>query len=108
MEADEGTRSAFTRAVIALVRRIPPGRVATYGQVAALAGNPRAARQVARILHSCSAGQGLPWHRVLNREGRISLPAGRGGGTQQGRLEAEGVAFDADGRVDLERVLWRG
>ena len=101
------SRSPFTQRVVELIRAVPCGRVATYGQIAALAGNGRAARQVARILHACSEAEGLPWHRVVNREGRVSLPAEGGGDEQHRRLEAEGVAFDVRGRLDLTRFLWR-
>jgi methylated-DNA-protein-cysteine methyltransferase-like protein len=80
--------------------------VATYGQIAALAGNPKGARQVARILHSCSHGEGLPWHRVVNREGRISLGQLQGEVEQKELLEREGVVFDRTGRIDLTRFLW--
>ena len=97
----------FTQRVIDVILAIPVGTVATYGQVAALAGNRRAARQVSRVLHSSSRKNGLPWHRVVNREGRISLPEGRGGHRQRTRLEAEGVRFDAAGRIDLPAFQWR-
>jgi methylated-DNA-protein-cysteine methyltransferase-like protein len=99
---------AFSEAVVALVKAIPRGRVATYGQLAALAGNPGAARQVARLLHTLSEKEGLPWHRVLNREGRISLPRGRGYEEQRARLVAEGVRFGPGDRLDLARYGWRG
>ena len=98
--------SPFTQRVIDIIRAIPEGTVATYGQVAALAGNRRAARQVSRILHSSSGKHGLPWHRVVNREGRISLPRGRGGVRQRSRLEAEGIRLDATGRIDLDTFRW--
>jgi len=101
-------RMAFSEAVVALVKAIPRGRVATYGQLAALAGNPGAARQVARLLHTLSEKEGLPWHRVLNREGRISLPRGRGYEEQRARLVAEGVRFGPGDRLDLARYGWRG
>lgn len=71
----------------------------TYGQVARLAGNPRAARQVARILHSLSRTEQLPWHRVLNAKGEISLD----GDEQQLALEAEGVVFERPGKLSLSR-----
>ncbi len=90
----------------ALIRQIPAGRVSTYGLIAGCAGNRRGARQVVRILHAASAKDGLPWHRVVNREGRIVLPRGRGFEEQKGLLEAEGVVFGAGGRIDLERFLW--
>ena len=99
--------SPFTLRVIDIIRAIPEGTVATYGQVAALAGNRRAARQVSRILHSSSEKHGLPWHRVVNREGRVSLPCGNGGDRQRMHLEAEGVRFDASGRIDLDAFRWR-
>ena len=63
------SHQTFTTRVIEAIRSIPAGRVATYGQIADMAGNRRAARQVARLLHACSHTQGLPWHRVVNREG---------------------------------------
>lgn len=92
-------------AIHAIVRRIPRGRVATYGQIARLAGRPRAARQIGYALHGCPPA--LPWHRVLNAKGRISLPAGSTSAlAQRRRLEAEGVVF-LGGRVDLERFGWR-
>lgn len=100
-------QNPFTRRVIDTILAIPSGTVATYGQVAALAGNRRAARQVSRILHSSSRKYGLPWHRVVNREGRISLPPGRGGGRQRRLLESEGIQPDRTGRVDLDQFGWR-
>jgi methylated-DNA-protein-cysteine methyltransferase-like protein len=94
--------------VYAVVRRIPRGRVATYGQVAALAGLGGQARQVGYALHALPGEGFAPWHRVVNARGAISLPPGGGGDvTQRLRLEREGVRFDARGRVDLERYGWR-
>jgi methylated-DNA-protein-cysteine methyltransferase-like protein len=100
------THQSFTTQVIEAIRSITAGRVATYGQIAAMAGNRRAARQVARILHACSHTQGLPWHRVVNREGRIALGAFSGHEDQKRLLENEGVGFDETSRIDLERYLW--
>lgn len=88
-----------------VVAAIPPGSVATYGQVAELAGLPRAARRVGRILASLPAGTRLPWHRVVNASGRSSLP-GAAGAEQRRRLAAEGVRF-VNGRTSLERFRWR-
>jgi methylated-DNA-protein-cysteine methyltransferase related protein len=68
----------FTERVTALIRSVPRGWVTSYGTVAAAAGNPRAARQVARILHSCSGSRDLPWHRIVGAGGRIRLPEGNG------------------------------
>ncbi len=96
----------FTREVKAVIRRIPRGRVATYGQIAALAGRERAARGVSWILHSSSEAAGLPWHRVIGGPGRISLPRGRGFEEQKRRLVAEGVAVGPGGRIDLKRYQW--
>lgn len=99
-------KSELTQRIIDIIRAIPEGSVATYGQVARLAGNPRAARQVSRILHTFSRKEGLPWHRVINREGRISLKPMQGYEEQRERLESEGVVFDSTARVDLDRFLW--
>jgi methylated-DNA-protein-cysteine methyltransferase-like protein len=99
-------RTPFTDRVVLIVRRIPRGRVASYGQIAAMAGSPSGARQVARLLHSLSEVEGLPWHRVINSRGTISLP-GLGGEIQRGLLEHEGVEFGLGGVVDLERCGWR-
>ena len=89
-----------------LIAGIPSGKVATYGLIAACAGNHRASRQVAWVLHSCSAKDNLPWHRVINSKGGISLPVGGGFEQQRLLLEAEGIAVDQKGRVDLKRHLW--
>jgi methylated-DNA-protein-cysteine methyltransferase-like protein len=97
---------SFSQQVIAIVRGIPPGRVATYGQIAACAGNPRAARGVVWVLHAASRKHELPWHRVVNSRGTISLRPGGGYEEQRSRLEAEGLRFDSRGRLDLRTVLW--
>ena len=96
----------FHKLTIAAIKKIPSGKVATYGQIAAMAGSPRGARQVVRALHSSSDKEGLPWHRVINSQGMISLPPGRGFELQRQLLEDEGVEFDRKGRVDLKRFLW--
>jgi methylated-DNA-protein-cysteine methyltransferase related protein len=96
----------FTREVKKAIRSIPRGRVATYGQIAALAGREHGARGVAWILHSSSETAGLPWHRVIGAAGRISLPRGRGFAEQKARLLAEGVTVGPRGRVDLKRYRW--
>jgi methylated-DNA-protein-cysteine methyltransferase-like protein len=99
------TRS-FTDAVIGVIKRIPKGKVATYGQIAAYAGNPRGARQVVRVLHTCTEKHRLPWHRVLNRQGRIVLKPGLGYEIQKDLLRREGVEFGANDAVDFDRYLW--
>lgn len=96
----------FTRAVIEIIQGIPSGRVLTYGYIAALAGNPGAARQVSRILHAMSDKYGLPWHRVINSKGKISLLPSGGYEIQKSRLESEGICFDKKDQVDLETYLW--
>ena len=96
----------FTQDVKKAIRSIPRGRVATYGQIAALAGREHGARGVAWILHSSSEAAGLPWHRVIGGSGRISLPRRRGFEEQKRRLSAEGVAVGPGGRIDLKRYQW--
>jgi methylated-DNA-protein-cysteine methyltransferase-like protein len=100
------SEKTYTQRVLEAIKAVPPGRVATYGQLAAMAGNPRGARQVVRVLASLSAKEGLPWHRVINARGTISLP-GAGFDEQKVRLEAEGVAVDGRGAVDLKKYQWR-
>jgi methylated-DNA-protein-cysteine methyltransferase-like protein len=103
----ESTESlTFTERAAQVILSIPEGRVATYGQVAAMAGNPRGARQVVRLLHTASDSLGLPWHRVVNREGLIGLPAGGGYEEQRSRLESEGVPFRIDDRIDMRSYQW--
>lgn len=92
----------FTLNVIKVVGEIPAGKVMTYGSVAALAGNSRAARQVARILSSCSDKYNLPWHRVLSSKGFISLPENRGRELQTVLLENEGIVIGPSGFIDLK------
>jgi len=91
-----------------VVRRIPRGRVATYGQIAELAGAPGHARQVGYALHALPDGTAVPWHRVVNAHGRVS-PRSVTDWTleQRRRLEAEGIDFDDAGRLDLARRRWR-
>lgn len=97
----------FTRSVIEVIKRIPPGKVCTYGRIGAMAGQTNGARQVTRILHSMSRRHDLPWHRVININGFISLPKHGGYDEQKDRLRREGITFDKIDRVDLETYLWR-
>ena len=91
-----------------VVRSIPEGKVATYGQVALLAGNPRWARVVGYALHSNPSPGIIPCHRVVNREGRTAESFAFGGGEVQRQiLESEGIIFNADGSVDLTEYLWK-
>ena len=96
----------FTAEVIKLIKSIPRGKVATYGQIACLSGFYPSVRRVVWILHSCSEQEGLPWHRVVNRRGAISLKPGAGYEKQKAMLKKEGIGFDEKGRIDLDRYLW--
>ncbi len=85
-----------------VVKSIPKGKVATYGQVAMLAGNPRWARVVGYALHQNPAPGVIPCHRVVNREGKVAETFAFGGGTiQREILEKEGIKFEKDGHIDL-------
>jgi methylated-DNA-protein-cysteine methyltransferase-like protein len=98
----------FSLAIVEVIRGIPRGKVATYGQVAAMAGNPRAARRVAWLLSSSSRTRGLPWQRVINSKGEIAFSAGSSAFARQKRLlKGEGVAFVSLRRVDLEVHQWQ-
>ena len=97
----------FHQRAVRVIKKIPKGRVATYGQVAALAGNPRAARMIARVLNSAWKKEKLPWHRLINREGKISLREGEGFEVQKGLLIGEGIKFDTNDNIDLEKYQWQ-
>ncbi|KPK99667.1 MAG: DNA methyltransferase [candidate division Zixibacteria bacterium SM23_73_3] len=97
---------SFSQRVKDIIKKIPQGKVATYGQIAAYAGNPRAARQVVRILHSSARKDKLPWHRIVNREGRIALKSNYGYEIQKELLRKEGIKFDKNDFIDFERYLW--
>ncbi|MFL5530117.1 MAG: MGMT family protein [Gemmatimonadaceae bacterium] len=92
--------------ILNVVARIPRGRIATYGQIARIAGLPRQARLVGYALHALPTGTRIPWQRVVNAQGAISV-GGASGARQRKLLEAEGVRFDARGRIDLDRFQWR-
>jgi methylated-DNA-protein-cysteine methyltransferase related protein len=100
-------RSGAYQAIYEVVRRIPRGKVATYGGVARLAGIPGHARQVGYALHALPEGSKVPWHRVINARGRISLsPSAPGGSLQKAMLEKEGVVFGEGDSVSLRRFGW--
>ena len=96
----------FQEKVIRLIRNIPCGTVATYGQIAKYAGNPQGARQVSYILHALSGRERLPWHRVINSKGGISLKPRHGYELQKQLLQDEGIVFNDDDRVDLKQFGW--
>ena len=98
---------SFSQRVLRVVRRIPPGRVVSYGGVAAILGTPRAARGVGRVLAGLGDGTTVPWWRVVNRNGEISIKdPRRGAALQRMLLESEGVRFDRSGRIDWKRWGW--
>lgn len=104
---DERMAAGDYKRIFAIVKKIPRGRVATYGQVALLAGLGGHARRVGYAL-SALEDEGVPWHRVINARGEVSLRSEPGCDDQQRkRLEAEGVVFDECGRVALKTYQWR-
>ena len=92
-------------AVYAMVRKIPAGKVASYGQIAFFLGWPNGARTVGWALRALKPGSGVPWHRVVNAQGRISLANPE---HQRELIEAEGVVFNRRNRIDLNRFGWSG
>ena len=101
--------TSFFEQVYEVVCRIPPGRVATYGQIARILGQPRSARTVGWALRSTPDGREVPWQRVVNSKGTVSFrPESPGATIQQALLEQEGVVFDEEGRIDLEIYGWEG
>ncbi len=114
-ETDEG--DSFRAQVYLIVRQVPAGRVTTYGQIAAMIPSPTGtdaheysrirARWVGRAMHQ--APDDVPWHRVVNSQGKVSLPPqSRAFAVQRMRLEAEGIVFSRSGAVDLDRYRWGG
>jgi methylated-DNA-protein-cysteine methyltransferase-like protein len=91
-----------------IVRQIPEGKVATYGQIAELAGFHGQARLVGYALHCLTDEMDVPWHRVINARAKISsLPDPMASEIQRRLLESEGIVFDADDRIDLKKVRWK-
>jgi len=93
----------FTENVINIIKNIPEGRVMTYGQIAKCAGSPRAARQVVRVLHSMSKNHRLPWHRVINSQGKIGLDDNE---EQIFMLESEGIEVGPHDTIDLGKFQY--
>lgn len=104
---DRVVAAGFHARVYAVVRRVPAGRVTTYGDVAAMLGSPRVARHVGWALAACREDD-VPWQRVINARGTISFRGDTPRAVlQRARLEGEGVVFDARDRVDLKKYRWR-
>jgi methylated-DNA-protein-cysteine methyltransferase-like protein len=108
LQAAQPQGDEAVEAICAVVRRIPLGWVATYGQVATMAGLPRRARLVGRVLQRLDPVTKIPWHRVVNAKGEVSYSLSRNGGDalQRRLLEKEGIRFDDRNRLDLERCRW--
>jgi methylated-DNA-protein-cysteine methyltransferase-like protein len=102
--AKEPLRVRFSDTVFAVVKRVPKGRVASYGLVARLAGYPGAARQVGMVLRN---GRGLPWWRIVAQDGRVVIGTPEWRLEQIQRLRAEGIDVDDEGRLDYARHAWR-
>lgn len=96
----------FTERAIRVIQHIPSGKVMTYGQIARLAGSPRGARQVVRILHSMSQKYKLPWHRVINSKGEIGLTEDESFFIQKMSLESEGIKFTGRASINLEKYQY--
>jgi methylated-DNA-protein-cysteine methyltransferase-like protein len=101
--------TAFSTAVLQIIKSIPKGRVMSYGQVAKLAGNPRGARGVGWLLHSSTRSHQLPWQRVINSQGKISFPWGTPQFSKQKKLLIkEGVSVSDKGSINLKVYAWQG
>lgn len=100
------TQTQFSQNVLTLIQSIPKGKVATYGLIAMLAGNPRGSRGVGWLLHSCTKSHKLPWQRVIKSNGQLSFPAStKNYFLQENLLASEGIII-IGGRVDLKKYLW--
>ena len=92
----------FSEQAIKIMQSIPKGKVTTYGQIAILAGNHRAARRISRLIHTCSKKYNLPWHRIVNIQGKISL-TGEQFEIQYELLKLEGIEFGLNNAIDLKK-----
>lgn len=100
---------SFYQRVYGEVRKIPFGKVASYGQIARMIGAPGAAKLVGYALHSLPERTDVPWHRVISAKGRLSLrKLGYAGQLQKQLLEREGIIFDTTEQIDLDRYAWNG
>lgn len=101
-------KTHFFEKVWHFVEHIPYGKVVSYGQIAAVIGHPRAARTVGWAMHAVPEDRELPWHRVINSQGRVSTSCPEhGGGLQEELLKNEGVIFSASDRIDMDMFQWR-
>ncbi|MBI9044394.1 MAG: MGMT family protein [Anaerolineaceae bacterium] len=92
--------------IYAAIREVPEGKVATYGQIAKIAGKC-SPRNVGYALAALKSGTGIPWHRIINAQGKVSMRDSMGQDIQKGLLKAEGIAFDAKDRIDLKKFRWQ-
>ena len=107
-EWQEGEKMTANARIYSIVAKIPRGKVATYGQIAALAGIPREARKVGRALHALPVGSDVPWQRVINAKAEVSRrKRSEAHLLQRQLLEEEGIVFDEHGRVNFKRFRWR-
>ena len=96
----------FTKRTIDIIQSIPKGQIMTYGQIASLAGNSRGARQVVRVLHSMSHSYDLPWHRVINAKGEITIKDDESHFVQVALLKSEGIELDENERINVEKYRY--
>lgn len=97
----------FTERAISIISTIPEGKVMTYGQIAKLSGSARGARQIVRILHAMSHTYNLPWHRVVNAQGKVAIQDEQARFEQILFLSGEGVKIDENGQINLEQYLFQ-
>lgn len=100
-------RTEFSKKVVAVIKAVPNGKVATYGLIASLAGNPQAARGVGWLLHSSTHKHRLPWQRIIKSSGHLSFPINSPKfNLQKQKLEAEGIKV-INGKIDLKKFMWK-
>ncbi|MCB2288950.1 MGMT family protein [Clostridium sp. CS001] len=98
----------FTERVLEIIKSIPEGKVMTYGKIATLAGSPRGARQVVRVLHTLTQKHNLPWHRVINSKGEIGIKDFESHNFQKMLLLNEGVKFTSENTINLNEFQFHG
>jgi methylated-DNA-protein-cysteine methyltransferase related protein len=101
---DHNLPKTFTQKVELILKKIPRGKVTSYGTIAALAGSPRAARQVVQIIHRTD---NIPWHRVINSLGKIAIKDNDGFQEQKMLLSMEDVESDSNGKIELDKYQWK-